>query len=228
MSDSSASTPSTGAKKEEPKPEAIAPGSEELKSAVEIWKQIIAVQMHFNDIEMRIRNLYVTVLLGTVAATGWVLDKKLRLELPVLHVHYAMALLFAGLMASRLFYFMDRYWYHQLLKGSVDQGRALDANYGVHIRALGLTSQISVASPIAGFRKRKWGHVLSFLRVISPPVSGERVDDLHSTGKIELFYKAPMRVLQILVVLGLLFGGVTLWNLTLFQLSLQVFHWLVN
>jgi hypothetical protein len=52
-----------------------------MSSAVEIWKQIISVQMHFNDIEMRTRNLYVTVLLRTAAAVGWVLDKKLKLEL---------------------------------------------------------------------------------------------------------------------------------------------------
>jgi hypothetical protein len=209
MSDSSALTP-----READAP----PAADELKSAIEIWKQIISVQMHFNDIEMRIRNLYVTVLLGTAAAAGWVLEKKLKLELSSFYVHYAMALLIAGLMASRLFYFMDRYWYHQLLRGSVEQGKVLDANYGVHIRALGLTSAISGASPIAGFRRSKWGRWMSFFRVISPPTGSENPNDLHSTGKIELFYKTPIRVLEVLIVLSLLFGGITFGERSTFQL----------
>jgi hypothetical protein len=93
------------------------PTDGELKNAIEIWKQIISVQMHFNDIEMRIRNLYVTVLLGVVAATGWVVDKKLSIRMSEVHVHYAVAILVAAVMSSYLFYFMDRYWYHQLLRG---------------------------------------------------------------------------------------------------------------
>lgn len=219
MSDLTASTPNQKDRSDDSKPGNPAdPNSEELKSAVEVWKQIISVQMHFNDIEMRIRNLYVTILLANVAATGWVLDRRLKLELSALGVHYATALLGAGLIASYLFYFSDRYWYHHLLKGAVDQGRLLDQHYGAHIRALGLTSQISGASPIMGFRRRKWGRALSFLRIISPPRPGEGPNDLHSTAKIELFYKTPMRVLWLLVVLSLLFGGVTWSGRSVFQL----------
>ncbi len=183
------------------------PPDDEIKYAVEVWKQIVAVQMHFNDIEMRIRNLYVTVLLAVVAAIGWVVDKRLSLQLGSLSIHYAFALLIAGLLSSYLFYLMDRYWYHQLLKGSVDKGKKLDEYYGKHIRAMGLTSQISGASPIASFRKTKTGWLLAQLRVISPPRTGEEPDDLHSTGKIELFYKMPIRCIQLFILLSLLFGG---------------------
>ena len=193
------------------------PTDGELKNAIEIWKQIISVQMHFNDIEMRIRNLYVTVLLGVVAATGWVVDKKLSIRMSEVNVHYAVAILVAAVMSSYLFYFMDRYWYHQLLRGSVAQGKLLDQHYGAYIRALGLTSQISGASPILSFRKTKIGRALRFFRVISPPQENEGPDDLHSTGKIELFYKTPIRLITLLLVTSMLFGGVTFRGRSLVQ-----------
>lgn len=193
----------------------------ELTKAVEIWKQIIAVQMHFNDIEMRIRNLYVTVVLAIVGATGWVIDKKLMLHLSVLRVHFAVAILMAGVLVSYLFYFMDRYWYHQLLKGAVDQGRVLDRHYADAIPALGLTSQISGASPIAGFRTTIVGRLLAALRVISTPKKDERKDDLHSTGKIELFYKTVIYILSFSILLSMFFGGVTVSGKSLSQIVLD-------
>jgi hypothetical protein len=199
-------------------PATVPPSTEaELKNVVEIWKQIISVQMHFNDIEMRIRNLYVTVLLGVVAATGWVVEKKLRLHLAEVSVHYAVAVLAAGAVSSYLFYFIDRYWYHQLLKGSVEQGRLLDQHYGASIPALGLTSQISGASPIFAFRRTMIGRAFALLRVISAPQAGEGQYDLHSTGKIELFYKTPIRILWLFGLLALLFGGVTFRGRSLCQ-----------
>lgn len=219
MSDSSASTSD---KEDAGSLEGSKPDAAELTSAIEIWKQIISVQMHFNDIEMTIRNLYVTVLLATVAAIGWVLEHQLKLQVAALGVHYAALLLGAGLVASYLFYFIDRYWYHQLLRGAVQQGKLLDEHYGRHIPALGLTSKISGASPILGFRKRKWGRGLALLQIISPPAHGEGIDDLHSTAKIELFYKTPMRILWLLILLSLMFGGVTVWNLSVWQMLTSV------
>ena len=56
----------------------------EEEQVLKIWEKTLDVQMHFNDIEMKIRNLFITVLLALVGAVGWVLDKKYSLEVMAL------------------------------------------------------------------------------------------------------------------------------------------------
>lgn len=41
-----------------------------LTDIVEIWKKTAEVQQHFNDIAMKIRNLYITILAVIAAAYG--------------------------------------------------------------------------------------------------------------------------------------------------------------
>ena len=116
------------------------------------------------------------------------------------------------MIACYLFLLMDKHWYHKLLKGSVDQALALDEKYGQQIPALGLTSKISGASPIVGFRKSFIGYLSSFLRMIKADertYSNEgKGNDLKSTGKIELFYFLPIRAIQITLFLSFFFGGI--------------------
>jgi len=50
------------------------------KLTVEIWKTIVGVQQHFNDISMRIRSMFVTILLALFAAIGFLVDKRITLE----------------------------------------------------------------------------------------------------------------------------------------------------
>jgi hypothetical protein len=50
---------------------------ENKKQIIDIWKTIVGVQQHFNDIEMRIRSMFVTVLVALIASIGFLMDKKL-------------------------------------------------------------------------------------------------------------------------------------------------------
>src|SRR5215208_975136 len=95
------------------------------KLTVEIWKTIVGVQQHFNDISMRIRSMFVTILLALFAAIGFLVDKRITLEVFGLKVQYATLLPLFGIVGTVLFYFIDRYWYHRLLVGpSFTDGRS--------------------------------------------------------------------------------------------------------
>ena len=49
---------------------------ERRKQIIDAWKVAIEVQQHFNDIGMRIRGMFVTILLALFASIGFLLDKK--------------------------------------------------------------------------------------------------------------------------------------------------------
>src|SRR4029077_11444309 len=100
-----------------------------LKNAIEIWKTVIDVQKHFNDIEMKIRGLFITIVLALAAAQGFVIEKGLSLEFGQVKILYASFIPLLGMLGTYLFYFMDKHWYHRLLVGSVKQGIFIETKY---------------------------------------------------------------------------------------------------
>src|SRR5262245_28698375 len=96
----------------------------------EAWKVAVDVQKHFNDIEMRIRNYALTLLLAVLAGAGLALREHQAVILFGVEVSLATIILAAGFVVWVAFYFMDELWYHKLLLGAVKQAadieRALD------------------------------------------------------------------------------------------------------
>ena len=82
------------------------------KAIIEIWKAIVGVQQHFNDIGMRIRSMFVTIMLALFASIGFLIDKKLAIPLGSYKIQFATILPIVGALGTGLFYFIDRYWYH--------------------------------------------------------------------------------------------------------------------
>jgi hypothetical protein len=115
---------------------------------IELWKQTITVQQHFNDLELRIRNLAISVFTAVLGATGFVYKENLRFSIGAYSGSLASALLVAGALVWLSFYFMDRWWYHMLLIGSVRQGLALEDELRPHFPNAVLTRTIGDASPI--------------------------------------------------------------------------------
>ena len=76
---------------------------------IEIWKTIVEVQRHFNDIAMRIRSMFITILLALFAAIGFLLDKKPSFEISDYNIQFATILPLFGIFGAWLFYFIDRY-----------------------------------------------------------------------------------------------------------------------
>ena len=93
---------------------------------VEAWKTTVEVQKHFNDLELRIRNYALTLLLAVAGASGVALKEGLFVSVLGARVSLASCLLMAGLVVLCGFYFMDRFWYHRLLRGSVAHGQRLE------------------------------------------------------------------------------------------------------
>jgi hypothetical protein len=153
-----------------------------VKHLVEAWKTTVEVQRHFNDIELTIRNYALTLLLAVAGAAGVALKEDVKVALWSGHqTSLASVLLFAGLCVHGAFFFMDRFWYHRLLKGAVDYGQKLEAELTALVPgslhdSFALTAAISRHSPV---QIAAW--------------------KLHSNGKMNVFYGA----IALLLTLGI-------------------------
>jgi hypothetical protein len=114
---------------------------------VEIWKKIVDVQQHFNDLELRIRNFALAVSGAFLGLGGYAIKDGGVTHLFGLPVSVAGVIVFAAIFPLAAFYFMDRLWYHRLLEGSVGAGIKAEAT----LKTLGFTcdlgSEIKDASP---------------------------------------------------------------------------------
>lgn len=152
---------------------------------LEMWKQTVQVQMHFNDIEMKVRTAAITVLTFVLGGASLALREGTRVELIWVKPPLATVTLFLGLVLWGAFYFVDQWWYHRLLIGSVVHGDALEEELRQALPKAGLTRQISESSPkeyrILWGKKRK----------------------MHSTHKMKVFYG--------IVASLMLVGGALIW-----------------
>jgi hypothetical protein len=160
--------------------EALPPGLDK-KDLVEIWKKCVDVQMHFNGIELQIRNYAVTLLVAVIGAAAYALKEHLDVKIFGHTFSMAVAILPAGILGWYAFYFMDRHWYHRLLLGSVYHTIKIEKAVGAELQ---LGAAIGEASPI--------------------PIFGKQV---HSTQKIDLFYAAGLTFLIALTGFVLLQGA---------------------
>jgi phosphoglycolate phosphatase-like HAD superfamily hydrolase len=108
-------------------------------AVVEVWKKVVDVQQHFNDLELRIRNYALTVLGGLFAVIGFAIKE---------HAYRGglVGVLVASLVLLYAFYFMDRHWYHPLLLGSVKHGSFIEDRYRRNFPEMGLTTAIGNTS----------------------------------------------------------------------------------
>jgi HAD-hyrolase-like len=193
------------------------PTVEEKKNIIEIWKTIVGVQQHFNDISLRIRGLFVTLILALFAAIGFLAEKDLKFSFHDFTIQYVLLVPIGGIIGGLLFYFIDRYWYHRLLGGAVKQGLMIEKRYSFEIPEIALTEAIGTSSPIK--LKRKVTQLLA--RWIVTDDSYKKTGEIHSTAKIELFYK-PIIYIFLAIFIIMLFGGAVLMGKdNLFELGFR-------
>ncbi len=113
---------------------------------VDIWKKAVEVQQHFNDIELRIRNYVITLVVAVLGAAGIAVKE----HLPGLA---SVVVLFGGV-GVFLFWMMDALWYHRLLIGAVSQTQFIEHRFGRHLPELSLTEAIGKASPVRLWKLR--------------------------------------------------------------------------
>jgi hypothetical protein len=180
--------------------------NEQKTNIIEVWKTVVSVQMHFNDISMRIRSMFVTILLALFASIGLLLDKDLSLDVLTFRIEFSTLIPLFGVFGTFLFYFIDRYWYHRLLVGSVKHAVAsIEKKYKSEMPELSLSDSIGAESPYMPRGLVKWLAV-----VLVRHDKFRETGQLHSDGKIELFYKSVMLVLIVTAIILAVLGGVRL------------------
>lgn len=114
---------------------------------VEMWKNTVEVQKHFNDLELRIRNFAITVLIGVFTISAFAMEKGLHVDFGTARVPLATLLLLCGLLAWMAFWSMDRFWYHELLLAAVRHGHAIEQALSCEFPEICLASYISKEMP---------------------------------------------------------------------------------
>jgi hypothetical protein len=175
---------------------------ERHKQVIEVWKTVVQVQQHVNDISMRIRSMFVTILLALFASVGFLYDKNVQIEIWGFDIKFAILMPLFGIFGAYLFYFIDRYWYHRLLVGSVKHAIDIEKKYKSEMPELSLSEAIGAESPYEPRGPVRW---LACLLVSDNRFRETR--RLHSDGKIELFYKSVMLVLLLTTLTLALFGN---------------------
>lgn len=173
---------------------------------IDVWKSIVEVQMHFNEICMKIRSFFVTLVIATMAGYGYLIEKSLKIELLGFDVYYFSLVPFLGVAGGLLLYFMDRHWYHRLLVGAVKQGIVIEAMHAATLPEISLSKKIGDESPIEV--KKLFYRILLY-----PIISDKKYADtkcLHSDAKIQLFYKSVIYLFLVLSIISMVFlDGVT-------------------
>lgn len=121
---------------------------EELRQYVELWKQTVAVQQHFNDIQWRIRGLAITAVTFTLGAAGVAAREPSKIPIFGGHIGLSQLVVLAGLLLWLSFAFVDVLWYHRFLVGSVKHGEALEDKLREVLPVAGLTHAITESSHV--------------------------------------------------------------------------------
>ncbi|WP_157626503.1 hypothetical protein [Rhizobium leguminosarum] len=177
----------------------------EARDIIDIWKYVVSVQMHFNDMEMKVRNLFFTIIAAMLGLIGVSQGKSVLITLAEeKYVVSSLILIFISMIPiTLLFYFIDRFWYHRLLVGAVKKCIEIESAHKTLLPEISLGEAISRESPVGFPMWTRW--LFFFVREKRFRQSGQ----LHSDGKIELLYKSVITVAVLLALTFGWFGGVT-------------------
>lgn len=149
---------------------------------IDMWKQSVEVQQHFNDIEWRIRGLALTVATFALGAAGWAAKDGSEVG----PISLGAIVILVGLILWYAFYFVDRAWYHPLLKAAVNQGTLIENEIRKSLPAARMTQAITDGSAY----ETSW-----LIQKLSRKPSPMRSDD-----KLVWFYKVGAASLAIVAI----------------------------
>ncbi|NVL22269.1 hypothetical protein [Pseudomonas syringae] len=120
---------------------------DELSAKVEVWKKIVDVQQHFNDLELRIRNFALIVTGAFLGLGGYAIKDGGFVTVVNFNISSASLIVAAALVPLIAFYLMDRLWYHRLLEGSVTAGISAEDELNKSSILVSLGTCVSTRSP---------------------------------------------------------------------------------
>lgn len=157
---------------------------EDKKNKIEIWKNIVNVQMHFNEIEMKIKQLALTLFTFIIGGIGYsIKEPQMTVMVGSLVIPLGAIVGSLGTMVIYGLYLMDKHWYHRLLHGAIDPALLAEASLGPFYPEIGLSTSIKKTSPSKLFGK-----------------------EFHSDGKLRIFYIvlcAPLLISSIILFLNI-------------------------
>lgn len=125
----------------------VRPNISNLSSVISIWGKTIDVQQHFNDIELRIRNIALTAFTFIIGGIGYLEKEDLKFNYGCIDIPYSALLAFVGTIILIAFFYMDKFWYHRLLQGAVKHGIMIERQWIKYLPEIGLSQTIGEASP---------------------------------------------------------------------------------
>ncbi|WP_171206143.1 hypothetical protein [Ruegeria sp. HKCCA0235A] len=162
--------------------------------AIEAWKKTVDVQQHFNEICMKIRNVFATLIAGLCALIGILETRAKDIMIPAFGYEiHGVLFVFLGIFGiSMLFYFVDRHWYHRLLVGSVMSGLDVEQYLSQRAPGFSLTSKIgdNSALDITKCTVSNWILFLLAKVLFAEVTEKEGKYLLRSDAKLAIFYKS--------------------------------------
>ncbi len=102
------------------------PDSPETKNAITVWEKTVDVQTHFNDLCLRLRNLAISILGVMIGASAISFKYGGTFEFGSASLPTASVFILISIVVWFAFYLMDRFWYHELLRGAVQHGLEIE------------------------------------------------------------------------------------------------------
>jgi hypothetical protein len=115
---------------------------ETTKFQLEVWDKVVDVQMHFNDLCLRIRSFAISILGVFLGSAAIAYRYAGDIEVLGYKFHTSAVFITISIVVWVCFYLMDRYWYHELLKGAVHHGLILEESLKDVIPKIGLAHSI--------------------------------------------------------------------------------------
>lgn len=113
-----------------------------LKIQIGIWEKVIDVQMHFNDLCLRIRSFAISILGVLLGSAAIAYRFAGHVEIFSHKVPTATIFIAISIIAWLAFYLMDRYWYHELLKGAVHHAQKIETTLNSAVPEIYLSHSI--------------------------------------------------------------------------------------
>lgn len=159
-----------------------------LPIVISTWSKIVDVQQHFNDISLKIRNLYLTVFTFIITGLGFVLKENIIVHLFNFNIKLEFLFCLIGALIMNSFYLMDKYWYHKFLIGAGKQASLIENKWYKKFRELGLSNSIS-----------KESNYVRTYKIFKIPLFSVKSN---STSRFSHYYKPSI---FLLLALGLIF-----------------------
>lgn len=171
---------------------------------LEAWKATVGVQQHFNDIELKVRGLALTVISAVIGAAVLALRDGTTVDLFGVEWKLATLVLLVAIVIWRAFYQVDQIWYHRLLLGSVQHGETLEKLLADEVPGIGLAQRIREESP---YKFERLGVAGPHLRKRNAKRWDWTQTTIRSSDKLRRFYWT-ITLLLVVFAVGVQLGGV--------------------